>query len=141
MCLYHCHRWSIVTSTRGPRGISWVVPHGITWGCHMSHFYWPIWWPKVPNQHATWHVVIGPCQHVDIMPLTATVLPHHLPHPVWIPHHLPCGCMDATCHLPCGVRCHMVVRTAMWHFLIGPHVDLKMPKMSDTWQPLVLATS
>jgi hypothetical protein len=26
----------------------------------------------------------------------------------------------------------------MWHFLIGPQIDPKMLKMSDTWQPLVL---
>jgi hypothetical protein len=32
---------------------------------------------------------------------------------------------------------HVVVRTATWHFSIGPRTDQKMPKMSDTWQPLV----
>jgi hypothetical protein len=37
----------------------------------VSHFHWPIWQLKVPNQHATWHVVIGPRQQVDV---TATVL-------------------------------------------------------------------
>jgi hypothetical protein len=26
----------------------------------------------------------------------------------------------------------------MWHVFIGPHVNLKSPKMSDMWQPLVL---
>jgi hypothetical protein len=36
------------------------------------------------------------------------------------------------------MACHMVVWTTTWHFLIGPHVDLKMSKMSDMWQPLVL---
>jgi hypothetical protein len=26
----------------------------------------------------------------------------------------------------------------MWHFFIGPWIDLKNPEMSDTWQALVL---
>jgi hypothetical protein len=34
--------------------------------------------------------------------------------------------------------CHMVVQSAMWFFTIGPRIDQKIPKMSDTWQPLVL---
>jgi hypothetical protein len=25
-----------------------------------------------------------------------------------------------------------------WHDPIGPRIDLKMPKLGDTWQPLVL---
>jgi hypothetical protein len=39
---------------------------------------------------------------------------------------------DATC-LPCPIR------PATWHFLIGPHVDRKILKMSDTWKPMVLS--
>jgi hypothetical protein len=32
----------------------------------------------------------------------------------------------------------MVVPIATWHFSIGPWTDQKIPKMSDTWKPLVL---
>jgi hypothetical protein len=32
----------------------------------------------------------------------------------------------------------VVVQSTTWHFLIGPHVDLKMPKLSDMRQPLML---
>jgi hypothetical protein len=35
--------------------------------------------------------------------------------------------------------CHVDVRTAVWHFTIGPHTDRKMPKMGDMWQLLLLA--
>jgi hypothetical protein len=49
-------------------------------------------------------------------------------HITFLPCHLATYCMD----------CHVVVRTATWHFLIGPYFILKMSKMSDTWQPLVL---
>jgi hypothetical protein len=35
-------------------------------------------------------------------------------------------------------ECHVVIRTATWHFSIGRWTDQKSPKMSDMWQPLVL---
>jgi hypothetical protein len=60
-----------------------------------------------------------------------------------LPRHLPA---TQACHVLYGFHVyatsytvyHVDVHTTMWHFLIGPHVDLKMSKMSDTWQYLVL---
>jgi hypothetical protein len=100
-------------SVTGPHFCSWVVPHSVTWGCHVSKFHWPIWWPKVPNQHATWHVVIGPHQHDDI---TAMCLYEwHLSCTVW------------------QVTCHVTVWTTMWYDPIGPRINLKMPNLGDMW--------
>jgi hypothetical protein len=63
----------------------------------------------------------------------------------WKPMTGPCGIqsLSHSIHLhihPATFRtvCHVVVQTTTWHFLIGPHVDLKMSKTSDTWQPLVM---
>jgi hypothetical protein len=129
-CLYHVSPgyWPMCRPTIGPRGYSWVVPRGITWGCHMSHFHWPIWWPKVPNQHAMWHTIIVSCQHADV---TATVLAtstttsctdamssamwlYGLPHVYHVLYVLPCGCTDCHMSTTSYMFYHVVVRSAMW---------------------------
>jgi hypothetical protein len=84
--------------------------------------------PHGSHDWATWQTTYWPT------PSTCTII---------LPHHLPamstCHVLYR-CHMSATSRtaCHVAVWTATWHFLIGPHVDLKMSKMSDMWQPLVL---
>jgi hypothetical protein len=89
-------------------GPHWAFSH-----CHVAAHDW-----------ATWQPTIGPCQPPVQSPATSCHLSCH----IILPHH------PATS----PYICHVVVRTATWHFFIGPRIDPKNPKMSDTWQPLVL---
>jgi hypothetical protein len=89
-------------------------PHWAFSHCHVAAHDW-----------ATWQPTIGPRQPLAQSP----------------PHHTPCHIM-ATC------ICHVTIRSATWlyglprgTFSLVHMIDPKMPKMSDTWQPLVLATS
>jgi hypothetical protein len=77
---------------------------------------------------------------------------HSLTHPTYLhsqmPHHLHPSHL-ATSPTMWMYRFHVsstscttwkvVVWISMWHFSIGPHTDQKIPKMGDTWHPLVLA--
>jgi hypothetical protein len=78
---------------------------------------------------AMWQLMTGPCGSLSLGHVTtyASSTPHH-PCFVIFPHHLTCGCMVY----------HVDVWTATWHFPIGPWIDRKSPKLSDTWQPLMI---
>jgi hypothetical protein len=85
---------------------------------------------------ATWQPMTGPrgsqsLAHVTSLhnhPATSPSSHISLPCVVWMPHHPATQYMNSTCP----------VRTATWQLFIGPQVVPKSPKMSDTWQPLVL---
>jgi hypothetical protein len=53
---------------RRPHDGLWVVPRGITWGCHVALTNWP---PKSPNQSAMCHLLGGATSksshHADII--------------------------------------------------------------------------
>jgi hypothetical protein len=84
---------------------------------------------------ATWQPMTGPRGSQSLSHVTslhshpATSLSSHviLPRVVWMPHHPATQYMNSTCP----------VRAATWKIFIGPQVVPKIPKMSDTWQPLV----
>jgi hypothetical protein len=81
-------------------------------------------------ESATWHSLIGPRVMLSLVHLSATSL---FGFAISTSSHLP--------HVPTtsSYGCHIIHTNDMWHFFIGPHGCLKMPKMSDTWQPLMLA--
>jgi hypothetical protein len=107
----------------------------------------------------TWHLlgavpVIGPHRHADI---TAMCLYGcHVIFQVVVQMSCVCTYVNSavwyatstatsSCHiiLPCHFPrhrtvCHVAIWIAMWHIFTGPQHDIKMPKMSDMWQPLVL---
>jgi hypothetical protein len=87
-------------------------PHWAFSHYHMAAHDWATWKPPIGPRHP---LVQSTC-HILCMPRMV-----RMPRVFLVPYDLPHGFMDAT-----------------WHFLIGPHVDLKMSKMSDMWQPLVL---
>jgi hypothetical protein len=85
----------------------------------LSH-YWPIGECHVAlSDWSMCHAFIGP-------PVSSPVyLPPHIQSPSTCTSM---SCMDATSSC----------MDDMWHFFIGPHGPPKMPKMSDTWQPVML---
>jgi hypothetical protein len=72
-------------------------------------------------------------------PLTGPRGNQPLDHVTQLYYHLPCQCTVYHINMPhhCIVF-HVDVCIATWHIFTGPRNDLKMPKMGDTWQPLVL---
>jgi hypothetical protein len=77
----------------------------------------------------TWQPMTGPRGGLSLAHITTScTVTATSSCSISLPHHLTGGCMV----------CHVVVRTATWHLFIGPRIFPKSPKMSDTWQPLVL---
>jgi hypothetical protein len=80
---------------------------------------------------AMWQPMTGPCgsqplghvnQLYNHLPRQCTVF--HLSYHIILPHH--------------SMVYRVAVQTVTWHIFTGPRNDLKVPKMGDTWQPLVL---
>jgi hypothetical protein len=67
---------------------------------------------------ATWQPLIGPCGGLSLGHVVLFHASHHA---------------MSSCHVSV-----QTVWTATWHDPIGPRIDPKMPKLGDTWQPLVL---
>jgi hypothetical protein len=81
------------------------------------------------SESATWHSLVGPPVAQSPLPMSTFyhITSSHFHINVWM------LTVPSTCHL---MPHHRTDDT--WHFFIGPHGCLKMPKMSDTWQPLML---
>jgi hypothetical protein len=75
-----------------------------------------------------WHSLVGPLAYRVIF-----IHQHSTTSPSYHFHiNVQMLILPATSHLPH----HRIVDT--WHLFIGLHGCLKMPKMSNTWQPLVM---
>jgi hypothetical protein len=93
-------------------GPHWAFSH-----CHVVPMIGPRGIQSLAHVTFDVHPTMSPPRHLRVTHGCHVILPRSV---------------DATCPVTWG--CHVAL-------FIGPHVGPKSPKMSDTWQPLVLPTS